>query len=382
MQRRLAQKVIGRNIIVPLAAGLFSLLAVGYIFIQGKPILAPLIFALLISGLVYNIFIGINQFFKVKWISSLTTILVLIIPVLMLVGVLGLQFEEVFSESDELVTSMEQKSKTSLAKANSNMPKSMRMTRSEINTYINDGKDQIFGYLQSGVSSGISMMFSFFLTLIYVFFILQYSSGFKQFIISQMEEGKKENGIQVMTKMKDMIRSYLSGLGLVVVILCVLNSIGLMFFGVKYAVMWGCLAGVLAIIPYVGTIIGSALPIAFAFATMDDIWIPIGIAAYFFVVQQLEGNFITPKIIGNKINVNPFFAILSVVFFGYIWGIAGAILGLPLAGLVKIVLSTYEHTAALSTLMSEEIDEPDKFSNELSSSRYRLVNLFSFRRRV
>ena len=382
MQRRFVQKVITKNIIVQVAASLFSLLAIGYLFIQGKPILAPLIFALLIAGLVYNIFNGINDFIKVKWVSSLTTILVLIIPALMLVGVLGLQFQEVFSESDELVTSMEQKSKTSLAKANSSMPKSMRMTRSEINTYINDGKDQIFTYLQSGVSSGLSVLFSFFLTLIYVFFILQYSSGFKQFIISQMEEGRKENGIQVMTKMKDMIRSYLSGLGLVVVILCVLNSIGLMFFGVKYAVMWGCLAGVLAIIPYVGTIIGSALPIAFAFATMDDIWIPIGIAAYFFVVQQLEGNFITPKIIGNKINVNPFFAILSVVFFGYIWGIAGAILGLPLAGLVKIVLSTYEHTAALSMLMSEEIEEPENFSSELRASKYRLMNLFAFHRKV
>ncbi|MBK8634121.1 MAG: AI-2E family transporter [Saprospiraceae bacterium] len=382
MQRRFVQKVITKNIIVQVAASLFSLLAIGYLFIQGKPILAPLIFALLIAGLVYNIFNGINDFIKVKWVSSLTTIMVLIIPVLFLVGVLAIQFEEVFSESEQLVTQVEQKSKTSLTMANSNMPKSMRKTRSEINEYITEGKDLIFDLMQEGLSNSISIVFSFFLTLIYVFFILQYSSGFKHFIISQMHESKKENGISVMLKMQDMIKNYLSGLGLVVVILCVLNSIGLMFFGVKYAVMWGCLAGVLAIIPYIGTIIGSALPIAFAFATMDDVWIPVGIAVYFFVIQQIEGNIITPKIIGNKINVNPLFAILSVVFFGYIWGIAGAILGLPLAGLVKIVLSTYDQTSSLSILMSEEIEEPENFSKEMNASKYRLINLFTFQRKL
>lgn len=382
MPRFIAQKVIRKNILVQIAAALFCLVTLGFLFIIGKPILAPLIFATLIAGLVYNIFNKINNFLKVKWVSSLTTIMVLIIPVLFLVGVLAIQFEEVFSESEQLVTQVEQKSKTSLTMANSNMPKSMRKTRSEINEYITEGKDLIFDLMQEGLSNSISIVFSFFLTLIYVFFILQYSSGFKHFIISQMHESKRENGISVMLKMQDMIKNYLSGLGLVVVILCVLNSIGLMFFGVKYAVMWGCLAGVLAIIPYIGTIIGSALPIAFAFATMDDVWIPVGIAVYFFVIQQIEGNIITPKIIGNKINVNPLFAILSVVFFGYIWGIAGAILGLPLAGLVKIVLSTYDQTSSLSMLMSEEIEEPENFSKDMNASKYRLINLFTLQSKL
>ncbi len=96
----------------------------------------------------------------------------------------------------------------------------------------------------------------------------------------------------------------------------------------------------------------------------------------------MEGNFITPKIIGNKINVNPFFAILSVVFFGYIWGIAGAILGLPLAGLVKIVLSTYDQTSSLSMLMSEEIEEPENFSKDMNASKYRLINLFTLQSKL
>ena len=175
-----------------------------------------------------------------------------------------------------------------------------------------------------------------------------------------------------MSKMKDMIRGYLSGLGLVVVILSVLNSVGLLFFGVKYAIMWGCLAGFLAVIPYVGTIVGSLLPILFSFATSDSISVPIGIAIYFLIIQQVEGNFVTPKIIGNKININPFFAILSVVFFGYIWGITGAMLGLPLIGLIKIILSSFDKTAALGTLLSEEIDD-DKFENEMDGSKYRVI---------
>lgn len=79
--------------------------------------------------------------------------------------------------------------------------------------------------------------------------------------------------------------------------------------------------------------------------------------AYYLFIQQLEGNFITPKIVGDKVDINPLFAILALLFFGSFWGIAGVILALPLISIVKIILEHFDETKALSILMSSDITE-------------------------
>ncbi len=137
-------------------------------------------------------------------------------------------------------------------------------------------------------------------------------------------------------------QDYITGLFMVMAIVGALNSIGLFILGIKYALFFGLLASILTIIPYIGIFIGSLLPMAFALVTKDSAWYAVGVAAFFWVVQFLEGNFITPNIIGNKVSINPFAAILALFIGAEVWGAAGMILFIPFLAILKVLFDAVE----------------------------------------
>jgi len=212
-------------------------------------------------------------------------------------------------------------------------------------------------FIGQGLISTTAILTGAGLTLLYSFFFLFYSKSFNNFIVYQFEKSERSEIKDTLVEMKKSIQSYVTGLGLVVIILSVMNSIGLSIIGIDYAIFWGCLAGMLSIIPYVGTMVGGLLPFIFALSTADANWQPIAVLIYYLMIQQVEGNFITPKIVGDKVDINPFFAILAIVFLGSFWGVAGIILALPIISILRILLSNFESTLPYSILMSSGIRE-------------------------
>jgi len=155
----------------------------------------------------------------------------------------------------------------------------------------------------------------------------------------------------------EVIQSYLVGMVIVMGIVAILNTAGLLVLGLQYAWFFGTLAALLILIPYIGIAIGSLIPALFALATMDNYWYALGVIIWFQVVQFLEGNFITPNIVGGKVSLNPLVAIMSLLLGGMLFGLAGLILALPLVASIKILLNLDETTQPFSFL----IGEPEKY---------------------
>lgn len=186
---------------------------------------------------------------------------------------------------------------------------------------------------------------------IYIFLFLIYRNKFQAFI-EQLLPGRDELGWK--EDMQRVLQGYISGLFLVTLIIATLNSIGLMIVGIDHAIFFGVLSGVLTIIPYVGIIIGSLLPIVMALITKDSAWSAIGVVIVFTIVQFLEGNFITPRITGSKVSINALAAIIALLIGGKLLGIAGMILAVPGIGLLKIVLSHSRHLKAFVILLEDD----------------------------
>lgn len=157
------------------------------------------------------------------------------------------------------------------------------------------------------------------------------------------------------------MQKYLYGLLTVMAILAFLNSVGLLIIGIKYAVFWGVLAALLSIIPYIGTTLGGTLPFLYAVATAGNWWQPLAVVALYATIQQLEGNIITPKVVGSSVAINPLVALLAIIVGGFVWGVVGIILAIPIAGVIKILLDNNPNTRAygflLGNLMSSKEDE-------------------------
>jgi len=110
------------------------------------------------------------------------------------------------------------------------------------------------------------------------------------------------------------------------------------------------------LLPYIGIAIGSILPALFALATKDSALYAVGVIAWFQVVQFLEGNIITPNIVGSKVSINPLMAIIAILLGGMIFGLAGLILALPMFATLKVIFDAIPSMEPFGYL----IGEPEK----------------------
>ena len=191
---------------------------------------------------------------------------------------------------------------------------------------------------------------------LYSFFMLYYRDFFREFFFKAFKSSPKSKINEVLNKIYEVVQSYLVGLITVMGIVAVLNTGGLMLMGIDYAWFFGSLASLLMLLPYIGIAIGSILPALFALAVKDSAWYAVGVIVWFQFVQFLEGNIITPNIVGSKVSINPLMAIISIFIGGMLFGIAGLILALPFTATLKVVFDAIPSMEAFGFL----IGEPEK----------------------
>lgn len=231
-------------------------------------------------------------------------------------------------------------------------------------------KDSLNRFLQNSSSVFTQTVFatagfitSFFLFLTSLFFFLYY----RKFFVSVLYQWFRQEDHVILGatlhKIERVVRSYILGVFMVIFIVAVLNSLGLMLLGIQHAVFFGVLAAILIIIPYVGVIAGSLLPVLFALVTKDSLWYPVGVLILFWGVQMLEGNFITPYIVGNKVSINPFAAIIALFVSGMIWGIPGMVLSIPVLAIIKVICDVVVPLQSIGLLLGSPADF-NNFNNE------------------
>lgn len=204
---------------------------------------------------------------------------------------------------------------------------------------------------------------------ILIFFFLLYRHFFRNFFYKAFKSVPTTKVDDVLKKIQTVVQNYISGLGSVILIVAALNITGLLILGIDYAIFFGVLGALLTIIPYVGIFIGAILPMLMSLVTKDSGWYAVGVAGVFFFVQILEGNFITPNIVGSKVSVNPLAAIVGLLLGGMLWGAAGMILALPSLAVLKVVFDSVEALEPYGFLLGE--------SEEVTSQNKDLVDTIS-----
>jgi len=355
-----------------LAYTVISIIGIGWLMVLGAPIILPIIFALLFAIFIHPIEQKIEKYVGINIISIILSFIVFLIPFVIVASLFSIQLASIIDNLPSVTDNMKLGFERLMSKMNQKIPfldleKIYSQTTGKSVSY--DGPLKILG---KGIESTTGFLASLGLTIIFTFFLLLYKTSFTNFIIYQFEKSARPDIKETLSKISLVIKSYIGGLGVVIILLSIFNSIGLAIIGVDYAIFWGTLAGILAAVPYIGTIIGGMLPFIYCLATADHNWQPIAVIVYYLIIQQVEGNLITPKIVGDRVDINPFFAILSLVFFGSLWGVAGIFLALPLVSIIKIVLSNFEESLPYSVLMSSNVSTKKgvfrRLANKSSSS--------------
>ena len=204
-------------------------------------------------------------------------------------------------------------------------------------------------------SATTSFLASFSLIPIYVFLLTFYKEKIKEFIRLISKEKDNNQALNLVKKVSQVSQKYITGIFLDVIILSVLNSTGFLIIGLPHAILFGILISMLNIIPYVGVLIGSLLPILMALLTFDSLGYTIAIAGVCVFVQFLDNNFITPLVVGGSVSINPLTAIIVLIASALIWGIPGMVLSMPLTGMVKVVCDNVDALKPYGFLLGEEV---------------------------
>jgi predicted PurR-regulated permease PerM len=132
------------------------------------------------------------------------------------------------------------------------------------------------------------------------------------------------------------LAGFLRGQGTVCLILGVFYAIGLTLAGLDFGLVVGLVAGLLSFIPYVGAIVGLVLSVGLALVQFDD-WLRIAVVAgIFFVGQAVEGNFLTPKLVGESVGLHPVWIIFGLLAGGALFGFVGVLLAVPAAAVIGV----------------------------------------------
>jgi len=343
----------------------------------GKSLIMPIVFAIFLAMMFMPITSFFERFLKSEVISILLTFIVVLTPIVLLGMVFGYQLGTVF----EGMTSIGERLEEGIQKILNWTEKNVGINVENPTQIAKDNTDSLTSFasnfLTSSISSTTGVLVSIGLSLIYIFFILLYRKSIKNFLIQQIPSEYRSDGKSVIHSVRRIAQQYLIGTLTVMLILAVLNSLGLWLLGVEYAIFWGCLGAFLAIIPYIGTILGGILPLLYVLATSSGIWQPVGVVILYQAIQAIEGNFITPKIVGSNVSINTLVAIMAILFWGTLWGIGGVILAIPLTAIFKIFLAQVSYFEPLSHLMSDRVNKnPQVFLEKYDKEKYRIWNYF------
>ncbi|SMD16921.1 AI-2E family transporter [Pedobacter nyackensis] len=193
------------------------------------------------------------------------------------------------------------------------------------------------GILVAFVGKIMDVLLNTVLVLVYMFLFLFYRSHIKKFIIKLVPGDGKDKAEGIVHKGGDVAQQYLSGLAAMIVVLWIMYGIGFSLIGVESAIFFAVLCGILEIIPFVGNLTGTSVTLLAVLAQGGDSKMVIGVLITYATIQFIQTYLLEPVIVGEQVNINPLFTILTIVLGELIWGVAGMILAIPLLGIVKIV---------------------------------------------
>lgn len=191
------------------------------------------------------------------------------------------------------------------------------------------------------------------LTLVYFFCLLYYRSHIKHFILQLTPSTDRNEMEQIVSNATKVSQQYLVGLAKMIICLWIMYGIGFNIIGVKNALFFAILCGLLEIIPYIGNITGTLVTLFVASVQGASLPMLAEIVVVYGLVQLIQGWVLEPFIVGHQVKINPFATIIALVIGELVWGIPGIFLAIPIIAMVKIVCDHIEPLKPYSFLIGE-----------------------------
>jgi len=183
-------------------------------------------------------------------------------------------------------------------------------------------------------------------SMVLLYFLLASGTYFHARLIASFDHlGDKKKALRIALDIERDVSHYLGTIALINLTLGLIVAVVLFAAGMPMAWSWGVTAAVLNLMPYIGPLIGVVLIAVAAVITFDGVWQWVLMPGLYFLCTAIEGQFITPWLLGRQLNLTPVAILLAVAFWAWMWGFAGAVVAVPILVVAK---SICEHTGVLA----------------------------------
>ncbi len=218
-----------------------------------------------------------------------------------------------------------------------NLPPEFDGVREVVSENLNKLQSILISSLK-GLTNSIITVFSKVVSLVIIpiltFYFLKDKEYFKKKLYLLVPKRYRNNTLRLSREIDSVLSKFIRGQLIVATFVGIATTIGLLIIGVDFAIIIGMVAGIADIIPYFGPIIGI-LP-ALVFALLESPIKAVWVIVVFVVIQQLEGNIVAPKIVGESVGLHPVIVMLALLIGGNFFGILGMLLAVPIAAIIKI----------------------------------------------
>ena len=342
-----------------LAMVLFSIICIGYLAILGQTLLAPLLTSFLLALLLLPLANYLEKKCRLK--RSLASIISVVLMIALLSGILYFlanQLTDLWQDWPLL----KKQAEISFHDVQNWISHTFHINTQKQIDYLKDSATSalatsatVLGATLLTLSS--TLLFLSFL-LLFTFFILNYRGTLFRFLTSVFADEHTEKVSEIVRHIQYIIKKYITGLFIQMIIVTALMIFVLWILSVKYAVLLGLIAGIFNIIPYIGIFSALLISALITFATAGAAKMLLVIVA-FLCVHTVDGNVLMPLVVGSKVKINALFAFIGIVVGEMIWGISGMFLCIPYLAMLKIIFDRVDPLKPWGILLGGE-EKPHK----------------------
>jgi len=198
------------------------------------------------------------------------------------------------------------------------------------------------------------------LIVVYMVMLLTTRAHIKSFFLKLVRAENEDRIKLVLYNSVKVVQEYLYGMMIIIAFLWVMYGIGFSVIGVRYALFFAVLCGLLEIIPFVGNITGSTLTCVMALSQGGGIQMVLGILGTYAIIQFIQFYIISPLVMRAQVNISPLFTIVSLIAGELLWGIPGMILAIPCLGILKVVCDEVEFLRPMGFLLGRSAQRKNR----------------------
>ncbi|MDI9818393.1 MULTISPECIES: AI-2E family transporter [unclassified Legionella] len=198
-----------------------------------------------------------------------------------------------------------------------------------------------------------NIIFLIFITIVLLFFLLIYLPTLFKNLQKTLSEKTKDLASNFLLGLEKEVSNYLAIFTLICIFVGFFVGFSLWLLGIPNAILWGVMATLLNFIPYLGPATGIAIIFLVSLLTFDSYLQILLPPAVYLLINILEGQIITPILIGDRLNLNPLLVFFSIFFWAWLWGVSGVLISIPLLATIKIMIENIPALSKYSLLLEK-----------------------------